>query len=121
MRMSEGDYQALLARRLKTWENRSGLPRDAVKEDEVLKRVRSVARVHGWLCYHTYDARRSEPGFPDVVATNGRRLLFAELKSRTGKVTIEQARWLELLERATAIDVRLWRPGDAIDDYFKGA
>ena len=119
MKMSEWEYQTLLAQRQKAWGRPSGLPpNDSSKEEDLLKRVRSLARLHGWLCYHTYDSRRSEPGFPDVVATNGQRVLFAELKNKTGKVTREQQQWLELLAHAQTIDVHLWRPSDDVAAYF---
>jgi hypothetical protein len=46
------------------------------------------------LAYHTLDSRGSQPGFPDVLALKGPRLVVAELKSEHGKLTPEQARWL---------------------------
>src|SRR5262252_7165860 len=66
-------------------------------EAGLLEHIRALARRSGWLCYHTHDSRRSEAGFPDLVLTNGQRVLFLECKTSTGKLTEAQARWLALL------------------------
>lgn len=91
-------------------------------EDRFLSSVVRLATGHGWLCYHTHDSRRSAAGFPDLVCTDGTRLLVAELKNATGKLTKEQAVWLELLRHTEQCDVYLWRPKDwpAITTYFTG-
>lgn len=69
-----------------------------------------LAQLRSWLVYHTRDSRRSQPGFPDIVLVKG-RLIFAELKSETGRLTPEQERWLAAL-RSAGCDVRVWRPSD---------
>jgi len=63
----------------------------------------------GWRTYHTHDSRRSNPGFPDIVAVKGSRLIFLELKSEKGKVKVEQIKWLDDLVR-THSEVYLVRP-----------
>ena len=70
-----------------------------------------LAEAHGWLVYHTYDSRRSEPGFPDLCMVRGRRVVFAELKSQKGRVSTPQQNWIAALG-ATAVEVYLWRPSD---------
>lgn len=80
-------------------------------ETDFLAQVRRILKEAGYLVYHTHDSRGSEPGFPDLVATNGSRLLFIELKTRTGKLTIDQTRWLALL-RHTGTEVYVLRPHD---------
>ena len=100
----------------------SGTPVDAGGESEqrLLERVRALARHHGWLCYHTHRSDKSEAGFPDLCMTDGSRIIFVELKSATGKLTIEQANWLALLEHTGKVDTRIWRPADwpVIYAYF---
>ena len=86
-------------------------------EERLLDRVRVLAKKHGWLCYHTRDSRRSGAGFPDVVCTNGVRIVIAELKSATGKLTQEQAQWIALLTHTGLVDVRVWKPGDWPEIY----
>ena len=72
------------------------------------------------LQYHTYDSRRSASGFPDLFL--GRllprpRLVIAECKTNTGKVTVEQHAWLGFFRSIAAlcpgvIAVCVWRPRD---------
>jgi hypothetical protein len=90
------------------------------------KRLQSViwqmARAHGWTrSYHTYNARRSSPGFPDLVMVRDGapgRLIFAELKgNRSGSrrirpvPTAAQIEWLDSLA-STRAEVYFWRPED---------
>lgn len=80
-----------------------------VSERQLQDAIVQVARLHGWFVHHHFDARRSEPGWPDLVLIRPPVALFVELKSETGKVTAQQARVLELLE-ACGLDARVWRP-----------
>jgi hypothetical protein len=84
--------------------------RPPLTEAELLGFVRNAAQALGILCYHTRDSRRCEPGFPDLVLA-GERLLFRELKSRNGKLSLEQREWMRALARAGQ-DVDVWRPAD---------
>jgi hypothetical protein len=79
-------------------------------ETELQNAVIDLAGRLGWLSYHTHDSRRSTAGFPDLVLvhpTSG-ALIFAELKSATGRVTPEQDQWLRALALRGAAYV--WRP-----------
>lgn len=51
------------------------------------------------LMYHTYDSRRSDPGFPDdvLMTKDRRRLLFIEAKRQDGALSHEQVIWLDAL------------------------
>ena len=73
---------------------------------EVVKR----ALIFGWKVYHTYDSRRSAPGFPDLVLVR-EHVIFAELKTAKGTVSKEQEAWIRDLQYANAT-VYVWRPGD---------
>ena len=81
-------------------------------EKEFLQQVRDLAKLCGWLVYHTYDSRRSPEGFPDLVLVRGNQIIFAELKSERGKARPEQRMWLDALEKVCNVEVHLWRPGD---------
>lgn len=76
------------------------------------RQVIALAELNRWLCWHAYDAKRSTPGFPDLVLTRGGRLIFAELKTVKGRVSTEQARWLGFLGAVPGVLVRVWRPTD---------
>ena len=83
-----------------------------ITEKAFQQAVVDLARLNGWLCYHTYDSRRSEAGFPDLVLVKGRVLIFAELKKEKGRLTKDQAAWREALWNVPKIGVCLWRPSD---------
>lgn len=84
----------------------------AVTESELQGFVVTLARLHGWLAYHTYDSRRSEAGFPDLTMVRDGRIIFAELKSEKGRVTAAQQRWLDWLVESSGVEVYVWRPSD---------
>lgn len=86
----------------------------AMREDELAELIRGLARTLGLLRYHTYDSRRSEPGFPDE-AIGGRRILFRELKRQGKNPTVAQQAWLDTLV-AAGYDAAVWRP----EDWFSG-
>jgi hypothetical protein len=85
----------------------------ALSEAEFQRRVLDTAAYTGWTVYHTFDARRSEAGFPDIVAVNAkqRRILYVELKSPRGRLSAAQRQWLDKLGRAGA-ETAVWRPAD---------
>jgi len=88
-----------------------------VTEAAFQRAVLDLAAWHGYtLVFHDNDPRRNRRGFPDLVLLRERdgRLLFAELKSATGKVRPEQARWLAALQYGGALAF-LWRPADLED------
>lgn len=101
--------------RLRQQQDKAALPGAAapgsLSETEFLTRIRRLAKEAGFLVYHTHDSRRSDEGFPDIVATDGARVLWIELKSATGKLTAAQARWIELLQHAGQ-ECYIWRPKD---------
>lgn len=92
-------------------------------EEQLLQSVRACARTLGWLTYHTRDSRGSDPGFCDLVLCSGKRVVFVELKSKTGRLSEAQKLWLNLLTAAGA-EVLVWRPHDwltgAIERCLRG-
>jgi VRR-NUC domain len=86
-------------------------------ERQFERAVVEYAEFNSWLVYHTYDSRRSKPGFPDLVLVRDDRLLFVELKSERGRLSDAQLDWMGRLERVEAIPsscvtVFVWRPSD---------
>ena len=87
----------------------------SASEADFQSQLRSVALARGWLYYHTYNSRRSDPGFPDAVLVRDDRLIFAELKSikhRRQKPTARQQIWLDALRLIPGIEVYLWYTDD---------
>lgn len=108
------------------------------------KRVVGLARAYGWRIFHAPDNRPAGPrntvqatvgseaiGFPDLVLVKPPRIVFAELKKRTGRLGPGQREWLDLfrevglridtfVEEAGDVDgitppkveSHLWRPAD---------
>ena len=79
-------------------------------EREWQAQVVGWAKTLGWRVYHTHDSRRSEPGWPDLALVHD-RLVMAELKTDTGRVSDDQQQWLALLT-AAGVETYLWRPKD---------
>lgn len=78
-------------------------------EKQFMASVLTLARVLGWLCFHTHDSRRSESGFPDLFMVRGTRAVAAELKSERGKLSAAQQKWLERMG-AAGLEVYTWKP-----------
>lgn len=92
-------------------------PSSLQTEKQFMAAVVEYARLNGFLCYHTFDSRRSEPGFPDIVCTDGSRVVFAELKVGKGKLSEAQKRWgfaLSLVSESPdgAVEYHVWCPKD---------
>lgn len=93
-------------------------------ETEFLNLVVEYATIRGWLVHHDRPAMnragdyrtamQGDAGFPDLVLARYGRVVFAELKSKTGKPTPAQSRWADHLNYPlgfeTAFDYYLWRP-----------
>ena len=97
----------------------------AITEKEFQSQVLEEAATYGWIAYHTYDSRRSQPGFPDMVLSRpDSPVIMAELKTENGKVTSAQREWLRNLRESSIcmmqeydmpyppLIVDVWRPAD---------
>lgn len=85
-----------------------------MSERQLQDNVLDLAERLNLLAYHTFDSRRSEPGFPDLVLV-GRRVLFVELKRQRGRLSADQQAWHDALLRTTwrgNPGYYLWRPYD---------
>ncbi len=94
----------------------------AVTEKEWQRTVVEAASVLGWTCYHTHDSRRSSAGFPDLTLvhpTHG--VVWMELKSARGRLTVDQEWWIVLLQGAGA-RAGVFRPSDwpIVEQILKG-
>jgi hypothetical protein len=94
-----------------------GLPRVVLREltpseAEFQARVIRLAKQRGFLCYHTFNSRRSEAGVPDLllVHPDTGRTIWAELKvwPRLG-LRPAQETWLAALRRNPHLEVYVWR------------
>lgn len=85
------------------------------------QQIEQLAALYGWRHYHAPDNRpgggtgrvqRVTAGFPDLVLVRDGELIFAELKTQTGRVRPEQAEWLAALENVDGVETYVWRPDD---------
>lgn len=82
-------------------------------------RVQSIARINGWKYYHAPDNMPNKygriqniiPGFPDLVLVKNGRIIFAELKKETGRLSESQKEWIDELKQCN-LEVYVWRPSD---------
>lgn len=91
-----------------------------IAEKDLQAAVVELAQYCGWKPYHTFDSRRSDPGFPDLVLVRRERLIFAELKSQTGNLTLPQMQWISALMKLeaptdAAVQCFVWRPDQWLD------
>ena len=90
-----------------------------IKESEWQKTVERIARFNGWLVFHAPDnkpdfhgkVQNITAGFPDLVLIKNGVLIFAELKSETGKTSVDQDKWLEAIS-ACKVLAFVWRPSN---------
>jgi hypothetical protein len=92
-----------------------------ISEREWQRHVMDVATRLGWLFYHAPDnkpvngrVQNITPGFPDLVLVKAPRIVYAELKRETGKLSPAQEKWLYLL-RACGQEAYVWRPSNLND------
>lgn len=94
-----------------------------VTEEQFQQQVFDLAHIYGWQVAHFRPARTAYgwrtavsadgKGFPDTVMVKaGQPVIFAELKRKGGKPTLEQVQWMELLRAVPGVLVRLWQPDD---------
>jgi hypothetical protein len=83
-----------------------------MRERDFQAMVVEAAGYLGWRAYHTFDSRRSAPGFPDLVLVKPPRMLALEIKTERGKVRPEQIAWLADLGQVPGVTALLVRPSD---------
>lgn len=88
-------------------------------ERQFQTQVRELFGRLGWThIYHTYDSRRSDIGFVDLVLVHPKHgILFAEIKTDKGRTTPEQDAWIDAINVASAAHggpriAVVWRPSD---------
>lgn len=89
-------------------------------ERDFQDKVITLARLYGWRVHHVRPGMTSRGrwltnvqgnvGFPDLVLAHDKHgVIFAELKSDTGRLTEEQKDWLYTLN-VTGHEAWVWRP-----------
>lgn len=96
------------------------IPDPPVSEAAWMKHVTELATDQGWRFCHTYRGRTSKGawrtntttvGWPDLVMYRPGELIFVELKSDRGELSLAQRAVLDDLRDAGA-EVHVWAPRD---------
>lgn len=81
-----------------------------ITEKQFSQQIVELAALLGWKVYRTWNSIHSPAGYPDLTMARENRLIFAELKSETGKVSEAQQQWLSALAATGKSEVYVWRP-----------
>jgi hypothetical protein len=81
-------------------------------EAHFMARVRKLARLYGWVDWHTLDSTGTRSGEPDLRLVRPPRYILAELKSQHGRLSLPQAAAIALLEQCPGIETYVWKPSD---------
>lgn len=93
-----------------------------MQEADWQRQITELAELLGWQWAHFRPAKTAKgwrtpvsgplgKGFPDLVLVRASRIIFAEVKSDTGKTTPEQEAVLAAIWR-TSNEAYIWRPCD---------
>lgn len=86
---------------------------NTMSEAQLQDAITEAASRQNYLWYHTYDSRKSPPGYPDLTIVGHGRLIFLELKSVKGDVEDDQQKWLDALGTVVGPPlVEVIRPAD---------
>lgn len=83
-----------------------------MSESEFMASVVDAAEKLSWRCFHDYDSRRSNPGWPDLVCVRDGKLLALELKAKRGRVRPGQIEWIAELADVPGVTAMIARPDD---------
>lgn len=89
-------------------------------QNRVRELVRDLGLLDGYI--HTWDSRKSSPGYPDCHIVIDERQIFIELKrqnERKHPPSPDQIEWLNRLRRVPHNEVYLFRPIDLLDDTIR--
>lgn len=68
----------------------------SMTEADIQRGITDKLKWLGYRVYHTWLAKNSTPGFPDIIAVDGcGHLVVIECKGRHGRVSSEQIIWLD--------------------------
>lgn len=84
---------------------------ERISEKAFQAAVIALAKRNGFLVYHTFNSKKSEAGFPDLVLIRAGSLIIAELKVGDNKPTVPQSTWLEAF-RECGVPAFVWYPKD---------
>lgn len=98
------------------------MPELEITERQFQDQVIDLAHVFGFRIAHFRPAKTDRgwrtavqadgKGYPDLTMVKGSRLVFAELKASTRRLSSDQEVWLNDLRQVEGVEVYVWRPRD---------
>ena len=101
---------------------------ETINEEQFQRQVIELAGLKGWLVAHFRPAKVDDgnggytyrtavsadgKGFPDMVlAKKNHEVIFAEIKSESGKLSAEQTTWYVTLKQCPGVKAFVWKPRD---------
>ena len=89
-----------------------------ISEKQLERAIVEMARFYHWMVFHARPAQTQKgwrtpvaydgKGFPDLTLV-GARVVFAEIKAKGGKLSPDQIRWREQIQKAGG-EWYLWTP-----------
>lgn len=91
-------------------------------EAEFQEWLRQLAKLTGWMYYHTHRSRFSPAGFPDAILLKDGWGIAAELKVGKNAATEEQVVWIAEFSRVPGFRGFVWHPKDRpfIEEHLSG-
>jgi len=82
-----------------------------IKEKDFRQQVVDLAKLLGFMAYFSWTSIHSPRGFPDLVLAHPekKRVIYVELKSEKGKISLAQDEWLKTLADCGQ-EVYVWKP-----------
>ena len=81
-------------------------------ERDLREQIRDLCKLFGWQFWFCWTSLHSPRGMTDLILCRPPRLIFAELKSDTGKLTASQQEWADLLRACLGVEYYCWKPSD---------
>jgi Holliday junction resolvase-like predicted endonuclease len=69
-------------------------------ESEIRRQVKDYLAAKGWFCFHVLQGLGAYKGITDLIAAKNSRIVFIELKTKTGKQSDYQKQFQADLEAA---------------------
>jgi hypothetical protein len=81
-----------------------------ITEKQLQDAIVECATLLGWRVFHPWTSIHSAAGYPDLTLVRPPRVILAELKSATGKLSPDQDDWLRDLMLCPGVEAYLWTP-----------
>ena len=93
-----------------------------MREADFQRLIVEAAGYLGYAVYHTFDSRRSNPGWPDLVLLKQGHMICLEVKTERGRVRPEQVVWIAELDQVPGVTAMIVRPSqwDQVEALLKG-